>query len=149
MWTWVQFWIWFYIEIGGGTFQNLLWDVPDVDEPGFCPLQIISNTMVSTCMHVMLLRNCWDGPYLLFTIISVTVQNRTHVHKNFLLRITHIISQSIADSSWVTLYVLLKQWNSIYIYIYITKHRSAEPATFWGLITANNNIHIKTGNVRT
>jgi len=28
--------------------------VPDVDEPGFCPLQIISNTMVSTCMHVML-----------------------------------------------------------------------------------------------
>ena len=32
----------------------LLWDVPDVDEPGFCPLQIISNTMVSNCMHVML-----------------------------------------------------------------------------------------------
>ena len=43
-----------YIEAGGGIFENLLWDVPDVDEPGFCPLQIISNTMVSTCMHVML-----------------------------------------------------------------------------------------------
>ena len=28
--------------------------MPDVDEPGFCPLQIISNTMVSTCMHVIL-----------------------------------------------------------------------------------------------
>ena len=42
------------IEVGGGIFENLLWDVPDVDEPGFCPLQIISNTMVSTCMHVML-----------------------------------------------------------------------------------------------
>ena len=41
------------IEVGGGIFENLLWDVPDVDEPGFCPLQI-SNTMVSTCMHVML-----------------------------------------------------------------------------------------------
>ena len=38
--------------VGGGIFENLLWDVPDVDEPGFCPLQIISNTMVSTCMHV-------------------------------------------------------------------------------------------------
>ena len=43
-----------YIEVGGGIFEHLLWDVPDVDEPGFCPLQIISNTMVSTCMHVML-----------------------------------------------------------------------------------------------
>ena len=43
-----------YIEVGGGIFENLLWDVPDFDEPGFCPLQIISNTMVSTCMHVML-----------------------------------------------------------------------------------------------
>ena len=42
------------IEVGGGIFENLLWDVPDVDEPGSCPLQIISNTMVSTCMHVML-----------------------------------------------------------------------------------------------
>ena len=42
------------IEVGGGIFENLLWDVPDVDEPGFCPLQIISNTMVSTCMHVTL-----------------------------------------------------------------------------------------------
>ena len=42
------------IEVGGGIFENLLWDVPDVDEPGFCPLQIISNAMVSTCMHVML-----------------------------------------------------------------------------------------------
>ena len=42
------------IEVGGGIFENLLWDVPDVDEPGFCPLQIISNTMASTCMHVML-----------------------------------------------------------------------------------------------
>jgi len=42
------------IEDGGGIFENLLWDVPDVDEPGFCPLQIISNTIVSTCMHVML-----------------------------------------------------------------------------------------------
>ena len=42
------------IEVGGGIFENLLWDVPDVDDPGFCPLQIISNTMVSTCMHVML-----------------------------------------------------------------------------------------------
>jgi len=43
------------IEVGGGIFEKLLWDVPDVDEPGFCLLQIISNTMVSTCMHVMLL----------------------------------------------------------------------------------------------
>ena len=42
------------IEVGGGIFEHLLWDVPDVDEPGFCPLKIISNTMVSTCMHVML-----------------------------------------------------------------------------------------------
>jgi hypothetical protein len=42
------------IEVGGDIFENLLWDVPDVDEPGFCPLQIISNTMVSTCMYVML-----------------------------------------------------------------------------------------------
>ena len=42
------------IEVGGGIFEHLLWDVPDVDEPGFCPLQVISNTMVSTCMHVML-----------------------------------------------------------------------------------------------
>jgi len=32
------------IEVGGGIFENLLWDVPDVDGPGFCPLQIISNT---------------------------------------------------------------------------------------------------------
>ena len=42
-----------FIEVGGGIFEHLLWDVPDVDEPGFCPLEIISNTMVSTCMHVM------------------------------------------------------------------------------------------------
>ena len=42
------------IEVGGGIFEHLLWDVPDVDDPGFCPLQIISNTMVSTCMHMML-----------------------------------------------------------------------------------------------
>ena len=42
------------IEVGGGIYENLLWDVPDVDEPGFCPLQIISNKMVSTYMHVML-----------------------------------------------------------------------------------------------
>ena len=41
-------------EVGGGTFENLLRDVPDVDELGFCPLQIISNTMVSTCIHVIL-----------------------------------------------------------------------------------------------
>jgi len=41
-------------EVGGGIFENLLWDAPDVDKPGFCPLHIISNTMVSTCMHVML-----------------------------------------------------------------------------------------------
>ena len=32
------------IEVGGGIFENLLWDVPDVYGPGFCPLQIISNT---------------------------------------------------------------------------------------------------------
>jgi hypothetical protein len=39
-------------------------------------------------------------------VISVTVQNRTHVHTNFFLRITHaIISQSIADSSCITLYI--------------------------------------------
>ena len=42
------------IEVDGGIFENFLWDVPDVDEPGVCPLQIIINTMVSTCMHVML-----------------------------------------------------------------------------------------------
>ena len=42
------------IEVGGGIFENLLQDVPDVDQPGFCPLQIISNTMVSTCMYVTL-----------------------------------------------------------------------------------------------
>jgi len=41
------------IEVGGGIIENLLWDVPEVDEPGFCPLQIISNTIVSTFMHVM------------------------------------------------------------------------------------------------
>jgi len=41
-----------------------------------------------------------------FYHISVTVQNRTHVHMDFFLhRITHtIISQSIADSSLITLY---------------------------------------------
>src|SRR5215469_11946434 len=40
-----------------------------------------------------------------FYHISVTVQNRTHVHMNYLLRITHtIISQSTADSSLITLY---------------------------------------------
>ena len=32
------------IEVGGGIFENLLWDVPYVNGPGFCPLQIISNT---------------------------------------------------------------------------------------------------------
>ena len=37
-----------------GYSSHQLWYVPDVNEPGFCPLQIISNTMVSTCMHVML-----------------------------------------------------------------------------------------------
>ena len=42
------------IEVGGGIFENLLWDVPHVEESEFCPLQIISNTMVSTCVHVML-----------------------------------------------------------------------------------------------
>ena len=42
------------IEVGGGIFENLLQDVPDVDKPGFCPSQIISNTMVCTCMHMML-----------------------------------------------------------------------------------------------
>jgi len=42
------------IKVGGGIFENLLWDVPDVEELGFCPLQIISNTIVSTSMHVML-----------------------------------------------------------------------------------------------
>jgi len=37
---------------------------------------------------------------------SITVQNRTHVRMNILLRITHtIISQSSADSSWITLYL--------------------------------------------
>ena len=42
-----------------------------------------------------------------FYHISVTVQNRTHVHVNFLLRITHtIISQSTTDSSWITLYLV-------------------------------------------
>jgi hypothetical protein len=50
--------------------------------------------------------------YSWITIISVTVQNRTHVHMNFfLLRITHtIISQSVADSSWITLYVCNDVW---------------------------------------
>jgi len=38
----------------GGIFENLLWDMPDVDKPGFCPLHIINNTMVSTCMHMIL-----------------------------------------------------------------------------------------------
>jgi len=32
------------IEVGGGIFENLLWDMLDVDGPGICPLQIISNT---------------------------------------------------------------------------------------------------------
>jgi len=45
-----------------------------------------------------------NNRYLLFQVSnghnSVTVQNRTHVHLNFFLRITHtIISQSSADSS--------------------------------------------------
>jgi len=49
--------------------------------------------------------------YLLFQVSkghnSVTVQNRTHVHMNFFFRITYtIISQSSADSSWITLYIL-------------------------------------------
>jgi hypothetical protein len=52
-----------------------------------------------------------------FYHISVTVQNRTHVHMKFLLRITHtIISQSIADSSWITLYAfsfLNKQYGKV------------------------------------
>src|SRR5215510_6775323 len=40
-----------------------------------------------------------------FYHISVTVQNRTHVYMIFFLRITHTFtSQSIADSSWITLY---------------------------------------------
>jgi hypothetical protein len=38
------------IEVGGGIFENLVWDVPDVGGP----LQIISNTIVSACTHVML-----------------------------------------------------------------------------------------------
>jgi len=42
------------IDVGGDIFENLLWDVPDADEPGFFTLQIISNTMVCTSMHVML-----------------------------------------------------------------------------------------------
>ena len=54
-----------------------------------------------------------NNRYLLFQVSSghnsVTVQNRTHVVWTFLLRITHtIISQSSADSSWITLYY---QWN--------------------------------------
>ena len=52
-----------------------------------------------------------NNHYLLFQVSSghnsVTVQNRTHVHINILLRITHTItSQSSADSSWITLYIL-------------------------------------------
>jgi len=76
------------IEVGGGIFENLLCDAPDVDDPGFCPLQIISNTMVSTCMYVMLFIT-----QLLFVLtgwsissfyhISVNVQNRIHVHMDF------------------------------------------------------------------
>jgi len=26
------------IKVGGGIFESLIWDVPDVDGPGFCPL---------------------------------------------------------------------------------------------------------------
>jgi len=43
--------------------------------------------MIHVMLWCYLLRNCCsclqDGLYLLFTIISVTVQNRTHVHMNF------------------------------------------------------------------
>ena len=58
-----------------------------------------------------------NNHYLLFQVSSghnsVNVQNRTHVHMNFLLRITHTItSQSTADSSWITLYII---WSSLYI----------------------------------
>ena len=52
-----------------------------------------------------------NNRYLLFQVSSghnsVTVQNRTIFLWTFLLRITHtIISQSSADSSWITLYML-------------------------------------------
>jgi len=67
-------------------------DVPDGDEPGFCPLPIISNTMVSTCMHVMLVVMLFNTQ-LLFVLAgwsvssfyhsSVTVQNWTHVRMDF------------------------------------------------------------------
>jgi hypothetical protein len=43
----------------------------------------ITDWWVPACMWCYLLRNCWDGLYLLFTIISVTVQYRTHVNINF------------------------------------------------------------------
>jgi hypothetical protein len=45
---------------------------------------------------------------------SVTVQTRTHVRMNFLLRITHtIIPQSSADSSWITLYIVSRSRHEI------------------------------------
>ena len=46
-----------------------------------------------------------DGPYLLFTISRQPFKIGPMFIWTFLLRITHtIISQSIADSSWITLY---------------------------------------------
>jgi hypothetical protein len=103
------------IEVGGGIFENLLWDVLDVDEARFCPLQIISNTMVNTCMHVMLV-------VISFFVIAVRTRRMVRIFFlpylgnrsksdpcslwTFLLRITHtIIFQNIADSSFITLYI--------------------------------------------
>ena len=51
---------------------------------------------------------------------SVTVQNRTHVRMNVLLRITHtIIFQSNADSSLITLYI----GYALYLILYFTRNR--------------------------
>jgi hypothetical protein len=99
------------IEVGGGIFENLLWDV---DQPRFCPLQIISNTTVSTCMHVMLFIT-----QLLFVLAGRSISSFYHTlgnrsksdprsHELFFLRIKHTItSQNIADSSWIILFTAI------------------------------------------
>jgi len=89
------------------------------------------------CVWCFLLRNCCscsqDGPYFLFTISRELFKIGPMFIWTFLLRITHtVISQSIADSSWITLYVL---W--IYVkYIQQFKVRSvfvplSYPLTLW------------------
>ena len=68
---------------------------------------------------------------------SVTVQNRTHVRMKFLLRITHtIISQSKADSSWITLYIL----PALQKYFHVSSKISAAMCDHPSSLFKNNNF---------